>query len=156
MWTLHIWHKLIKYNTKLKHVIEQRIPYVRVKGQKEYEAKDSWVSIWLCSALGGVLLIAGLYAYLWGKNTEVQNGAHQKSNPSKEEAHLDAIVTSKSPNVEQEKDSHQKIWSFHIIGHNNHFGRQVCRGYDSPFPIFWDVYWQLPLYFYVWSSHNID
>ncbi|KAI3464644.1 hypothetical protein Pfo_021307 [Paulownia fortunei] len=60
------------------------------------------------SALGGAMLVAGLYAFLWGKNKEAQNGDQLKLDPSKEQAHLESIVTSKSPNDEQEKDT-QKI-----------------------------------------------
>ncbi|PIN09337.1 putative integral membrane protein [Handroanthus impetiginosus] len=59
------------------------------------------------SILGGAFLVGGLYAFLWGKNKEVQSivapQQQQEFNVSKEEAHLECIVTTNSPNHEQDK-----------------------------------------------------
>lgn len=106
--------------------------------------------MWLCSALGCVLLVAGLYAFLWGKNKEVQSGAQQKSDPSKEEAHLESIVTSKSPDVEQEKDTH-KIWSFYDHRTQKSFWLNCSKRWWFSDSNFLDVYCQLPMYFHVWN-----
>ncbi|XP_011101560.1 WAT1-related protein At1g43650 [Sesamum indicum] len=54
------------------------------------------------SVLGGGLLIAGLYSFLWGRNREAQNSARQQLNHSLEEAHFEGI-TSISPDEEQPK-----------------------------------------------------
>ncbi|KAK6115037.1 hypothetical protein DH2020_007306 [Rehmannia glutinosa] len=62
-------------------------------------------SLYWGSVLGGAMLVAGLYAFLWGKNKEAQFGAQHKLDLSKEQAHLEPIITSKSPNDEQEKQS---------------------------------------------------
>ncbi|KAI3464642.1 hypothetical protein Pfo_021305 [Paulownia fortunei] len=55
------------------------------------------------SVLGGALLVGGLYSFLWGKNRDPQNGAHQKSDLSNEEARIECITTSASPIEEQAK-----------------------------------------------------
>ncbi|GER37690.1 nodulin MtN21 /EamA-like transporter family protein [Striga asiatica] len=56
-------------------------------------------SLYWGSVLGGAMLVAGLYAFLWGKNREAQLGAQKQMNPSKkEEAHLESIITSKPTN----------------------------------------------------------
>ncbi|KAL3638904.1 hypothetical protein CASFOL_016811 [Castilleja foliolosa] len=53
-------------------------------------------SLYWGSLLGAAMLVGGLYAFLWGKNKEAQFGAHQNlDDPSKEEARLESIITSK-------------------------------------------------------------
>ncbi|PIN07729.1 hypothetical protein CDL12_19700 [Handroanthus impetiginosus] len=50
------------------------------------------------SVLGGGLLVGGLYSFLWGKNKEAHSEAQQQSVYSIEEAPLEGISTSTSPN----------------------------------------------------------
>ncbi|KAK4429545.1 WAT1-related protein [Sesamum alatum] len=56
------------------------------------------------SVLGGGLLVAGLYSFLWGRNQEAQNRAQQQLDHSVEEAHFEGI-TSISPDEEQGKNT---------------------------------------------------
>ncbi|KAL8520087.1 hypothetical protein ACS0TY_010862 [Phlomoides rotata] len=67
------------------------------------------------SILGGVLLVGGLYSFLWGKNHEPQNKALQISDPAKEEVHLQTIVTS-TPSIEQKAKDTNNICPLSIMG----------------------------------------
>ncbi|KAL0285115.1 UNVERIFIED_CONTAM: WAT1-related protein, partial [Sesamum calycinum] len=56
------------------------------------------------SVLGSVLLVVGLYSFLWGRNREAQNVAQQQLNHPMEEAHFEDNRKSLSPDEEQGKD----------------------------------------------------
>lgn len=50
--------------------------------------------ILVCSLLGCVLLVVGLYSYLWGKNREVQTVAQDKLDLPKDEAPVKCLTLS--------------------------------------------------------------
>ncbi|KAL0326060.1 UNVERIFIED_CONTAM: WAT1-related protein [Sesamum radiatum] len=56
------------------------------------------------SVLGSVLLVVGLYSFLWGRNREAQNVAQQQLNHPMEEPHFEDNRKSLSPDEEQGKD----------------------------------------------------
>ncbi|XP_027092895.1 WAT1-related protein At1g43650-like [Coffea arabica] len=56
------------------------------------------------SVLGAVLLVAGLYSFLWGKNKETEiHGSEEKSNQTKEEVALECITCTPTCNEDGEE-----------------------------------------------------
>ena len=64
-----------------------------------FVAYDMW-----SSAVGAVLVVAGLYSFLWGKNKETKIHAdEEKSNQTKEEVALECITCTPTCNEDGEE-----------------------------------------------------